>query len=265
MYVCAPAPAPAHTPASTPLIVVPRASPVADKAAAYEDVTDAQLAALASERLPLDPLRTVFAGVHALYVAAVRQPALKANFLKEDLKELKMPAELAPDFVKIVEARCVHVAPSLAPSTWWPPVLSVAHARDQGAERPSFVVVVLISGGRATWALCLTRPRGGTVSDAAAWGHCVCRREAVLAVALAHKPAFPTLARLRWRVDVAISTSALSRVLRPTVLMELTLSDGRVHAFEVPLSQFHELRYSVAAVLKDMDGINQKSIFKIKD
>ena len=91
------------------------------------------------------------------------------------------------------------------------------------------------------------------------------RREQLLGLALADKPAFPTLAQLRWRVDVAISTSSLSRVLRPTVMLQLTLSDGRVHLFEVPLSQFHELRYNVAAVLKDMDNINQKNIFKIKD
>ena len=90
-------------------------------------------------------------------------------------------------------------------------------------------------------------------------------REAVQAVAQANKPAFPTLAQLRWRVDVAISTSSLSRVLRPTVLLQMTLSDGTIHLFEMPISQFHELRYSVAAVLKDMENINQKSIFKIKD
>jgi len=37
---------------------------------------------------------------------------------------------------------------------------------------------------------------------------------------------FPTLADLRWRVDVTISTSSLNRVLKPTLLFQLTLSDG---------------------------------------
>ena len=91
------------------------------------------------------------------------------------------------------------------------------------------------------------------------------RRESLQAIALADKAAFPSLAQLRWRVDVAISTSSLSRVLRPTVMLQMTLTDGKIHQFEVPLSQFHELRYNVAIVLKDMDNINQKSIFKIKD
>jgi hypothetical protein len=39
---------------------------------------------------------------------------------------------------------------------------------------------------------------------------------------------FPTLADLRWRVDVTISTSSLNRVLKPTLLFQLTLSDGTI-------------------------------------
>ena len=47
--------------------------------------------------------------------------------------------------------------------------------------------------------------------------------------------------------------------------MQMILSDGEIKTFEVPLSQFHELRYNVALVLKEMDGVEQKNIFKIKD
>ncbi len=60
----------------------------------------------------------------------------------------------------------------------------------------------------------------------------------------------PTLKSLRWRVDVAISTSALKRALKPSVLMELTLTTGQVHTFEVPADQFHKLRYNVSYLLK---------------
>ena len=88
---------------------------VADKVATHEDVTDAQLAALVSEKLGLEPLRVLFAGVHVLYVAAVRQPSLKASVLKEDLKELKLPAELIPDFAKIVDVRWAARNCALAP------------------------------------------------------------------------------------------------------------------------------------------------------
>ncbi|XP_072040400.1 COMM domain-containing protein 5-like [Amphiura filiformis] len=75
----------------------------------------------------------------------------------------------------------------------------------------------------------------------------------------------PTLQRLKWRLDVAISTSALNRVLEPTILMETTLSDGAVHNFEVPISKFHELRYNVAYVLKEMEDLEKRSILKIQD
>lgn len=41
------------------------------------------------------------------------------------------------------------------------------------------------------------------------------------------------MTKFRWRVDVAISTSALKRALKPSVLMEMTLSSGKICVFEV--------------------------------
>lgn len=46
--------------------------------------------------------------------------------------------------------------------------------------------------------------------------------------------------------------------------MEMTLSDGRVWTFEVPQDKFHELRYSVAKVLQDMEQLDKLPILKIK-
>ncbi|XP_074650043.1 uncharacterized protein LOC141905166 isoform X2 [Tubulanus polymorphus] len=46
------------------------------------------------------------------------------------------------------------------------------------------------------------------------------------------RPRLPRLDSLNWRVDVAISTSSLNRVLEPSVAMEMTLSDGNIHNFE---------------------------------
>ncbi|XP_077022577.1 COMM domain-containing protein 5 isoform X2 [Tamandua tetradactyla] len=51
----------------------------------------------------------------------------------------------------------------------------------------------------------------------------------------------PHVADFRWRVDVAISTSALTRALQPSVLMQLQLSDGSAYRFEVPMAKFQEL------------------------
>ncbi|XP_070554256.1 COMM domain-containing protein 5-like [Ptychodera flava] len=75
----------------------------------------------------------------------------------------------------------------------------------------------------------------------------------------------PSLERLKWRVDVAISTSVLNRVLEPTIMMEMTLSNGSIHNFEIPVSKFHELRYNVAYVLKEMEDLEKRSILKIQD
>eukprot|EP00466_Bigelowiella_natans_P019196 jgi/Bigna1/52081/estExt_Genewise1Plus.C_50118 len=62
--------------------------------------------------------------------------------------------------------------------------------------------------------------------------------------------ALPTLDAMKWRVDVTISTTSLSRVFRPTVILRLTLSDGKVRTFEVNADKFNELRYNVAKLLK---------------
>ncbi|XP_066121512.1 COMM domain-containing protein 5 [Saccopteryx bilineata] len=75
----------------------------------------------------------------------------------------------------------------------------------------------------------------------------------------------PHIADFRWRVDVAISTSALARSLQPSVLMQLTLSDGSAHRFEVPTVKFQELRYSVALVLKEMADLEKRCEHRLQD
>ncbi|XP_068105691.1 COMM domain-containing protein 5 [Hyperolius riggenbachi] len=75
----------------------------------------------------------------------------------------------------------------------------------------------------------------------------------------------PTVEDLRWRVDVAISTSSLSRALQPSILMQMKLSNGDSHRFEVPVAKFQELRYNVALILKEMNDLEKRSILKIQD
>ncbi|XP_065886311.1 COMM domain-containing protein 5-like [Dysidea avara] len=74
----------------------------------------------------------------------------------------------------------------------------------------------------------------------------------------------PQLDNMRWRVDVIISNSSLHRVLEPSILMEMKLSDGSIKTFEVPASKFHELRYSVTSVLKEMQDLEKRNILKMK-
>lgn len=68
----------------------------------------------------------------------------------------------------------------------------------------------------------------------------------------------PHLEQLRWRVDVVLSTSAVSRVLRPCVLLRTTLTDGSVATFELNVEAFHELRHAVAEALHAMDAAAPK-------
>jgi hypothetical protein len=80
---------------------------------------------------------------------------------------------------------------------------------------------------------------------------------------LSERLSFPGVADLSWRVDVAISSSKLSRVMKPSVLMQLSLTDGSVRTFEVSMEQFHKLRYNVAKVLKDMRDVESHPIMRL--
>ncbi|XP_036932824.1 COMM domain-containing protein 5 [Acanthopagrus latus] len=91
------------------------------------------------------------------------------------------------------------------------------------------------------------------------------RRAALEAATSQRDPHLPTLEDFKWRVDVAISTSSLARSLQPSVLMQMKLSDGSFHRFEVPVSKFQELRYNVALILKEMNDLEKRSILQIQD
>uniref|UniRef100_A0A1A8QDJ9 COMM domain-containing protein 5 n=1 Tax=Nothobranchius rachovii TaxID=451742 RepID=A0A1A8QDJ9_9TELE len=91
------------------------------------------------------------------------------------------------------------------------------------------------------------------------------RRAALEAASSQKDPHLPTLEEFKWRVDVSISTSSLSRALQPSVLTQMKLSDGTFHRFEVPVSKFQELRYNVALILKEMNDLEKRSILKIQD
>ncbi|CAG2063162.1 unnamed protein product [Timema podura] len=70
------------------------------------------------------------------------------------------------------------------------------------------------------------------------------------------------LEKLRWRIDVTISSSVLSRVLEPCLLLEMTLNNGRKEVFEVSLAKFHQMRYHVTSLLNQMENIEKRKLFK---
>jgi hypothetical protein len=72
----------------------------------------------------------------------------------------------------------------------------------------------------------------------------------------------PSVAELRWRVDVTISTTTMSRVFRPSVTMQMRLTDGKIHTFEVPIAEFQSLRYGVARALKDMNDLESNPVLQ---
>ena len=74
---------------------------------------------------------------------------------------------------------------------------------------------------------------------------------------------FPSLQKLRWRVDVVISSGSLSRVMRPIMMFQIILSSGKVTNFEVTIEQFNQLRYGIAKLLYDMQALERHPIMKI--
>ena len=75
----------------------------------------------------------------------------------------------------------------------------------------------------------------------------------------------PRLDQLQWRCDVTISSVRLKRVLKPSVTMQMTLSDGRIKSFELPMDKFHEMRFNVAKVLQHMQELEGHPMMRIMD
>ncbi|KAG8200806.1 hypothetical protein JTE90_006387 [Oedothorax gibbosus] len=88
------------------------------------------------------------------------------------------------------------------------------------------------------------------------------KRQSIVSSLQHNVPHLPKLSEFRWRVDVAISTSTLNRVLEPAIIIEIKLSDGRKETFEVHPSQFHRLRFAVATLLKEMENLETRNILK---
>ena len=52
--------------------------------------------------------------------------------------------------------------------------------------------------------------------------------------------------------------------MRPSVLLELGLSNGRIHTLEAGLESFQTLRYQVAKALSDMGHLDAHPALKIQ-
>ncbi|MBZ3873035.1 COMM domain-containing protein 5 [Sciurus carolinensis] len=75
----------------------------------------------------------------------------------------------------------------------------------------------------------------------------------------------PHIADFRWRVDVVISTSALTHSLQPSILIQLKFSDGSAYRFEVPTAKFQKLHYNMTLVLKEMADLERRCECRLQD
>ena len=83
------------------------------------------------------------------------------------------------------------------------------------------------------------------------------KREELIEAQKEHRTSLPELDAINWRVDVSVSTTSMARVMRPTLLMRVTLSDGTIRTFECSVRKFHELRYNLARVLKNVYDLHE--------
>ncbi len=62
-----------------------------------------------------------------------------------------------------------------------------------------------------------------------------------------------------------ISTNLLSRALKPSIVLEMTLDDGTIFEMESSVAKFQDLRYHVAKLLKEIQEIEKSSLYKIAE
>ncbi|XP_043268078.1 COMM domain-containing protein 5 [Venturia canescens] len=73
---------------------------------------------------------------------------------------------------------------------------------------------------------------------------------------------FPRVKKFLWRIDITISSSSLSRILKPVILMEWILSTGERKIFELSLAKFHLLRHTLASLLLKMQEMENTNMMK---
>eukprot|EP00162_Nutomonas_longa_P017489 comp24010_c0_seq1/m.59642 comp24010_c0_seq1/g.59642 ORF comp24010_c0_seq1/g.59642 comp24010_c0_seq1/m.59642 type:complete len:210 (+) comp24010_c0_seq1:37-666(+) len=72
----------------------------------------------------------------------------------------------------------------------------------------------------------------------------------------------PAIDDLRWRVEVTITTTHVTRVIRPQIFLEITSSDGKITAMTMSIEKFSELRYAIAKALRANQEILQNRAMK---
>lgn len=74
----------------------------------------------------------------------------------------------------------------------------------------------------------------------------------------------PTLTSLTWRVDVIMSSSSVTRVMQPFVILRIGLSDGSFRTVELSAKAFHDLRFRVAEGLHSLHKLESNYLFTLR-
>ena len=74
----------------------------------------------------------------------------------------------------------------------------------------------------------------------------------------------PTLTSITWRVDVILSSSSVSRVMQPFVIMRIGLSDGSFRTIEMSIKAFHDFRFRIAEALHSIHKLESNYLFSLR-
>lgn len=73
----------------------------------------------------------------------------------------------------------------------------------------------------------------------------------------------PTFTSLTWRVDVILSSSSVTRVMQPFVIMRFGLSNGTYKTVELSVEAFHDLRFRISEALHSLHKLESNYLFTL--
>jgi hypothetical protein len=74
----------------------------------------------------------------------------------------------------------------------------------------------------------------------------------------------PHLSDLTWRINVLLTSSSIHKICPPTTItLQIKTTSGQIHQMEVSMSQFHQLRFTTAKILQEIQQIKQHPIMRL--
>ncbi|KAL0275694.1 UNVERIFIED_CONTAM: hypothetical protein PYX00_003483 [Menopon gallinae] len=73
---------------------------------------------------------------------------------------------------------------------------------------------------------------------------------------------FLKIENFNWRIDVTISSNFLAKSLDTVIIFYITFKNGESKSFEMSIAKFHQLRFFISSMLREMEFLEKKSAFK---